>query len=77
MIVLIKEARKILGKTASGMSDQEIEKLVEDLDFIAVHALKNAREKRLKEDTMATAEFLYDVYQDEKHSLPDNRDEKE
>lgn len=68
MIVSIKEAREILGESATGMSDQEIEKLVEDLDFIAIHALKDAREKRLKEDAMAMAEFLYDVYQDNKHS---------
>lgn len=75
-IISVKEARKILGKTASGMTDEEIEKLIENLDDIAVHALKDAREKRMKEDAMAMAELIYDIYQDKK-SLPDNRDKKE
>jgi hypothetical protein len=76
-IISVKEARKILGKTASGMTDEEIEELVENLDVIAVHALKDAREKRMKEDASAMAELIYDIYQDKKHSPPDNRDKKE
>jgi len=76
MIVSIKEARKILGKMAKEMTDQEIVDLVDNLDAIAIEALKQAREKRVKEDAMAMAELIYDIYQDKK-SLPDNRGKKE
>lgn len=67
MIVSVKEARKILGKIAEEMSDQEIIELVDSLDAIAIHALRQAREKRMEEDALAFAELLYDIYQDSKH----------
>lgn len=73
MIVSVKEARKILGNMAKEMSDEEIIELVDNLDAIAIDALRQAREKRMKEDAMAFAELLYDIYQDKKRSPPDNR----
>lgn len=73
MIVSVKEARKILGKMAKEMTDEEIINLVDNLDAIAIDALRQAREKRMKEDAMAFAELLYDIYQDKKRSPPDNR----
>lgn len=76
MIVSVKEARKILGKMAKVMTNEEIVVLVDNLDAIAIDALRQAREKRMKEDAMAMAELIYDIYQDKK-SLPDNRDKKE
>lgn len=76
MIVSVKEARKILGRMAKDMTDEEITELVDNLDAIAIDALRQAREKRMKEDVIAFAELIYDIYQDKK-SLPDNRDKKE
>lgn len=66
MIVSVKEARKILGKTAKEMTDHEIIELVDNLDAIAIEVLKQAREKHIEEDSMAFAELLYDIYQDKK-----------
>lgn len=43
-IITIKEARKILGKTANNLTDQDIEKLVDDVDHIAIYAIKNFKE---------------------------------
>ncbi len=34
-IMSVDEARKILGKTAVDMSDEELEKLIDDLDALA------------------------------------------
>lgn len=72
MIVSVKEARKILGKMAKEMSDQEIIELVDNLDAIAIDALRQAREKRMEEDAMAFAELLYDIYQDKKRGEETN-----
>lgn len=73
MIVSVKEARKILGKMAKEMTDEEIIELVNNLDALAIDALRQAREKRMKEDAMAFAELLYDIYRNKKQSSPDNR----
>lgn len=81
MIISIKEARKLLGNKANNMTNEQIEELVETLDVIAVQALKDAREKRMKEDALAMANLIYDIYQDKRrssaNSSPDNRDKKE
>lgn len=44
LIISIKEARKLLGKTAEKLSDSEVEKLILDLDFIARNAIKQFKE---------------------------------
>lgn len=40
LLISIKEARKLLGKDGEALSDEEIEKLIIDLQVIAKHALK-------------------------------------
>lgn len=40
MIISIKEARKLLSSTAKDMSDEEVERLISDLHFLAKHALE-------------------------------------
>lgn len=47
-IITVKEARKIMGKEAEKYTDDEIAKMVEDLDFIARLAIKDFKEKRLE-----------------------------
>lgn len=76
-IVPVEKARKILGKLAKEMTDQEIIDLVDNLDVIAIDALKQAREKRMLEDAMAFAELLYDIYRDKKSTSGNIRDEKD
>jgi len=44
-ILSVKEARKILGKDAQKLSDEEVAKLIDDLDFLAKHAIKQFKEK--------------------------------
>ena len=45
MDVSVKEARRILGKEMSDkLSDEELEKLIDDLDVLARAALKMAKE---------------------------------
>lgn len=39
-IISVKEARKILGKEAEKMTDNEILKLIDDLDFLASYTIK-------------------------------------
>lgn len=49
MIISLKEARKILGKKHSDkLSDEELEKLIDDLDVLAKAALEMARKDRLE-----------------------------
>lgn len=48
LIISVKEARKLLGKTAKNMTDEEIEKTIIDLNFIAKHALKDIQENKHK-----------------------------
>lgn len=45
-IMSIKEARKLLGKTASKMTDKEIAKVVYDLDEIAKYMLQKLSTER-------------------------------
>lgn len=49
MIISLEEARKILGKELSDkLSDEELEKLIDDLDVLARAALKMAKEDLLE-----------------------------
>jgi len=67
MNITVKEARKILGKDADGMSDSEIEETLITLNLLAKDALKLSKEKLLmKRDAKRMAELVYDIYQDKK-----------
>lgn len=44
-VMSVEEARKLLGEEADGMTDEEIERLINDLDIMARYALKLARQK--------------------------------
>jgi len=44
-IISVKEARKILGKDADGMSDEQIEETIQTLDTLAGHALELAKQE--------------------------------
>lgn len=66
-IISVNEARKILGKDAVGMTDDEIANVIETLDILAKDALQEAQRKiRMKKDVKALAELIYDIYQDKK-----------
>lgn len=66
-IISVKEARKILGKDAEKMTDQQIEDTIETLDLLATQAFKQAEEERLrKQDAKKLAELTYDIYKDSK-----------
>lgn len=43
-VITVKETRKILGKEAHKLTDEEIEKLIDDLDFIARYSIKQFKE---------------------------------
>ena len=45
-IISVKEARKILGKEAQMMTDEEVEKIISDLSFIARHAIRDFNEQK-------------------------------
>jgi len=47
-IMTVKEARKIMGKDAEKFTDEEITKIIDDLDFIAGMAIKDFKSKNLK-----------------------------
>jgi len=55
-LITIKEARKLLGKEYSHMSDEEVKKLVEDLSILARLALEDAR-KKLAEGTLRAKDY--------------------
>lgn len=46
LIISVNEARKLLGKTAVNLSDEEVEKIIIDLNYIAKHAIKDFRENK-------------------------------
>ena len=65
--VTVREARRILGKDADGMTDAEITEVVSTLTMLARDTLETARLKMLrKRDAKRLAELIYDVYKDEK-----------
>ena len=71
-IISIKEARKILGKTAERMTDEEIDSVIETLDLLAVEALKLSKEDLLrKRDAKRLAELTYDIYQEQQGARND------
>jgi len=45
----IRQARKFLGKKHKDMTDDEIQKLIENLEYIAKHSLDKARKDNLEE----------------------------
>lgn len=62
LIMSIKEARKILGSDAEGMSDQEISLIVETLHTLAKAAIEDAKVKsRMKQDAGELASLIYDI----------------
>ena len=46
----VKEARKLLGDEADGMSDEEIGQMIQDFDIIAQHTIKLVQEFKSIED---------------------------
>ena len=48
-IITVKEARKILGKDSKKLTDEEIAKLIYDLDFLARYAIRNFKEYKYKQ----------------------------
>ena len=54
LIISVKEARKLMGRNAKNLSDEEVEKAITDLDFIARMAIRDYLEK-LRKDTSSTA----------------------
>jgi len=49
-IISIKEARKLLGKEAKNMSDEQVARLIEDTHELARIALRASRAKRLEKN---------------------------
>lgn len=49
-VMSVKEARELLGKDAKDMTDEQVTKLVEDVDELAKLALEVAKQQRLKND---------------------------
>ena len=70
LTISVKEARKLLGKDAEGMSDDEIINVITTLDLLAKDALEQARIKlRMKKDSKELANVIYDEYQNRKKDL--------
>lgn len=66
-IISVKEARKILGKVADRMSDDELSQTIGTLDLLAKDALKQAHQRiQTKADAIDLANLIYDIYQDKK-----------
>lgn len=43
-VITVKEARELLGKDYRSLSDEAVEKLINDLDFIARYPIKQFKE---------------------------------
>lgn len=43
MIMSVQEARKILGKGAKSLGDDDISKIINELDDLAIQIIKNAK----------------------------------
>lgn len=68
LVVSVQEARKILGKDADYMTDNEIKDVIETLDLLAKDALKVSKEQLImKRDAKRMAKLIYDVNQDDKN----------
>lgn len=67
-IISMEEAREILGRDASRVSDVEIEELLTALDLLAKDALEEAQQQiRMKNDAEDMANLIYDIYKDKVH----------
>lgn len=66
-IISVKEARKLLGKDARKMTDEEVLETINTLDVMANDALVQARKKQMERDSMDLANLIYDIYQDKKN----------
>jgi hypothetical protein len=72
-IISVKEARKLLGSTAQGMSDDEVLQVIETLHSLAKSAIEDAKVKlQMKKDTKDMANLIYDIYQDKKRKSQSN-----
>jgi hypothetical protein len=66
-VISVTEARKILGKDAEGMSDEELRNIIHTLDLLAKDALRHARESiSVKKDAKALADLTYNIHKDSK-----------
>lgn len=66
-IISVEEARKILGKGADNMSENDIEYVIDTLDLLARDTLEQTKHKMLmRRDSMALANLLYDIYKKKK-----------
>lgn len=67
--VSLAEAREILGEKAEGMSDDEIQYVIDTLRLMAQDALGISREQvHMKRDAYRLAQLTYDVYKDKNTS---------
>lgn len=48
LIISVKEARKLMGKEAEKYTDEQVIKIITDLDFIASMAIKQFKKENLK-----------------------------
>ncbi len=55
-IIPIKEARRLLGRKADGLSDMQVEDIITQLDFIATQAIKDYKRSKLAAEKTATYE---------------------
>lgn len=48
LIISVKEARKLMGKEAEKYTDEQVIKIITDLDFMAEMAIKEFKKKNQK-----------------------------
>lgn len=46
-VMSVKEARKLLGTDAQALSDEEIRKILDDLDFLAQMAIRKFKSEKI------------------------------
>ena len=49
LIISVKEARKLMGKEAEKYTDEQVIKIITDLDFIAGMAIKQFKKENLND----------------------------
>jgi|GEM_PF-1163772 len=68
-VITVKEARKILGTKAIGMSNDEIQHIISTLHSLARAAIDDAKLKlRKKRDAKELANLIHDIYLDKKRA---------
>lgn len=68
-VITVKEARKLLGTEAVGMSDDEIQQIITTLHSLARAAIDDAKLKlRRKKDARELANLIHDIYLDKKRA---------